>query len=316
MMGSVRNPRLRFTLRQLEYLVEVGEAGSIAGAAQRLNVSSPSISAAISQLETEFGVQLFVRKPAHGLALSPAGRRFLNEAKLLLRQGDNLYNVAHELQHELSGTLSVGCMVTLAPVIAPELCKSFMDAYPGVKIDLYEGSHEDLLRKLSNVEIDIALSYDMAKPDNLAFEPLSALTPYAVVSASSPLAKRDTISLQELADEPMVLLDLPYSSQYFLSLFEARGLKPNVIARSRSQDVIRTMVANDYGYTILNVRPRSTMAMDGRALKTIKLSENHKPTCIGVMTLAGTVKPRMLLTFEEHCRKTITRDSIPGMVQG
>jgi DNA-binding transcriptional LysR family regulator len=131
-MAASRSPRLRFTLRQLEYLVAVGEAGTIAEAAHRLNVSSPSISAAISQLEAEFGVQLFVRKPAHGLSLSAAGRLFLNEAKLLLRQGHNLYNVAHELQHELSGTLSVGCMVTLAPVMAPELCKSFMDAHPGV----------------------------------------------------------------------------------------------------------------------------------------------------------------------------------------
>ena len=315
-MAAPRPPRLRFTLRQLEYLVAVGEAGSIAEAAHRLNVSSPSISAAISQLEIEFGVQLFVRKPAHGLSRSPAGRRFLNEAKLLLRQSHNLYNVAHELQHELTGTLSVGCMVTLAPIMAPELCKSFMDAHPGVRIELHEGSHEDLLRKLSNVEIDIALSYDMARPDNLAFEPLSELVPHAVVSAASALAQRETLSLEQLADEPMVLLDLPYSAQYFLSLFESRGLKPNVIARSRSQDVIRTMVANGYGYTILNVRPRSMVAMDGRELKAIRLSENHKPTCIGVMTLAGTAKPRMLLTFEEHCRKVITRESIPGMVRG
>jgi DNA-binding MarR family transcriptional regulator len=60
-MTASRSPRLRFTLRQLEYLVAVGEAGTIAEAAHRLNVSSPSISAAISQLEAEFGVQLFVR---------------------------------------------------------------------------------------------------------------------------------------------------------------------------------------------------------------------------------------------------------------
>jgi DNA-binding transcriptional LysR family regulator len=85
-----------------------------------------------------------------------------------------------------------------------------------------------------------------------------------------------------------VLLDLPYSAQYFLSLFEARGLVPNVIARSGNQDVIRTMVANDYGYTILNVRPKSMVAMDGRKLKAIRLAEQHTPTRIGVMTLAGT----------------------------
>ncbi|RUU06854.1 LysR family transcriptional regulator, partial [Mesorhizobium sp. M6A.T.Ca.TU.002.02.2.1] len=59
---------LRFTLRQLEYFVAVGEAGSIAKAAEQVNVSPPSISASIAQLETEFGVQLFVRKHSHGLS--------------------------------------------------------------------------------------------------------------------------------------------------------------------------------------------------------------------------------------------------------
>ena len=61
-----------FTLRQLEYFVAVGDAGSIAAASDRVNVSSPSISAAISQLQAEFGVQLFVRQHAQRLSLTPA----------------------------------------------------------------------------------------------------------------------------------------------------------------------------------------------------------------------------------------------------
>lgn len=59
---------LRFTLRQLEYFVTAGESGSIAAASQKLNVSSPSISAAISQLEAELGLSLFVRQHAQGCA--------------------------------------------------------------------------------------------------------------------------------------------------------------------------------------------------------------------------------------------------------
>jgi DNA-binding transcriptional LysR family regulator len=67
---------LRFTLRQLEYLVAVAECGSVALAAERCHVSSPSISAAISQLEQEFGLQLFVRRHAQGLSLTEGGRQF------------------------------------------------------------------------------------------------------------------------------------------------------------------------------------------------------------------------------------------------
>lgn len=305
---------MRFTLKHLEYFVAAAEVGSIKLASERINISQPSISSAISHLERELQLQLFVRHHAQGLSLTSAGKRMMREARLLLRQGENLYDVANELQNELAGRLAVGCMVTLAPVMAPELCKLFMDAHPRVHIDILEGSHEELLRRLSQVEIDIALSYDLAAPDDMVFEPLAELTPQVLVSARSPLAKLEKISLRELAAHPMVLLDLPYSAQYFLSLFEGVGLKPNVVARSKNQDIIRTMVANDYGFTILNVRPKNLVAMDGRKLKVVRLAEDHRPTRIGFMTLARAAKPRLLSVFEDHCREMITKDNIPGMM--
>ena len=70
---------LRYTLRQLEYFVAVGETGSIAAASHRSNVSSPSISAGISQLEKELGLKLFVRNHAQGLTPTPAGLKMLGE---------------------------------------------------------------------------------------------------------------------------------------------------------------------------------------------------------------------------------------------
>ena len=73
---------LRFTLRQLEYFIAVGEMGSIALAAEKVNVSSPSISAAITQLEQEYGLPLFVRQHAQGLSLTLAGREMYKQAKI------------------------------------------------------------------------------------------------------------------------------------------------------------------------------------------------------------------------------------------
>ena len=78
---------IRFTLRQLEYFVAVGEAGSIAAASERINISPPSISAAVAQLEAEFGIELFVRQHAQGLSLTPGGRRFFNTGKALRVSG-------------------------------------------------------------------------------------------------------------------------------------------------------------------------------------------------------------------------------------
>jgi DNA-binding transcriptional LysR family regulator len=88
---------LRFTLRQLEYLVAVGESGSIALASEKVNVSSPSISAAISQLEAEFGLSLFVRKHAHGLSLTQGGKQFVSQARQVLAEAGKLNELANQI---------------------------------------------------------------------------------------------------------------------------------------------------------------------------------------------------------------------------
>ena len=72
------------------------------------------------------------------------------------------------------------------------------------------------------------------------------------------------MTLAELAGEPLVLLDLPHSREYFRSLFAAEGVEPTVGHRSEHPEVIRTMVANGYGYTLINARPVIDQALDGR----------------------------------------------------
>ena len=108
---------MRFTLKQLEYFVAAGEAGSITFAAEKVNISQPSVSAAIAHLEAEFGVQLFIRHHAQGLSLTPAGQRFLLEARSLLAHADDLQQSARGLADELSGELDVGCFITFALLI-------------------------------------------------------------------------------------------------------------------------------------------------------------------------------------------------------
>lgn len=112
---------IRFTLRQLEYFVAVGEAGSITVAAGRVNVSSPSISTAISQLETEFGMPLFVRQHAQGLSLTQAGRALMDQARAVLREADRLVDLAGDISGQVRGPIMVGCMLAYDLVVPPDL---------------------------------------------------------------------------------------------------------------------------------------------------------------------------------------------------
>jgi DNA-binding transcriptional LysR family regulator len=305
---------MRFTLKQLEYFVAAGEMGSITLASERIAISQPSISTAISHLEKELGAQLFMRHHAQGLSLTPAGRKLLAEAKHLIEQAEALYVVASEATDKVRGQLSVGFMVTLAPMIMPELSHSFMSAFPAAQIRHAEAHQEWLLEGLRRAEIDIAVTYDLQIPEGIAFSPLARLPAHAVVSEAHPFARLSAVSLQDLTAEPLILLDLPFSREYFLALFLTEGLQPRIHSRSAFPEVVRTMVANGYGYTLANVRPRSDLALDGRRVVRVRLSGEHRPMVIGTATVAQSKKSKLLQAFETHCAAFISDSYIPGMV--
>ena len=305
---------MRYTLRQIEYFIATAETGSITLASERLNISQPSISTAISHLEIELETQLFVRHHAKGLSLTSAGRALLLEAKRLIDQAEQMYAVASEINQKIRGQLSLGCLVTLASMVMPELSHSFTSAYPATRIVQTVSNHEDLLERLSRAEIDVALSYDLLIPEDYDFVPLASLPPHVLVGEAHPLARLSSISLEELASEPLILLDLPISREYFMGIFAKQGLEPNIVTRSSHQEVIRTMVANGYGYTLANVRPRAQVAMDGRPVVRVPISGEHKPMVIGVLSYRQGRRSRLLNIFEQHCKSFVSNAYIPGMI--
>lgn len=275
---------LRYTLRQLEYFVAVGEVGSIARASERLNVSSPSISAAISQLEQEFGLPLFARQHAQGLALTEGGRLMMEQARRVLREAGAMMDIAGDIAGSVRGPLAVGCLITFAQLVLPSLRRAFEAAYPEVRLRQFEKNQLELLSALRRSDIDVALTYDLDLPADLKFIPLAELPPIALMGADHPLARRDRVSISELKSHPMILLDLPLSADYFLSLFEEKGEKPIIAERTRDMAVMRSMVGNGFGYSIVNVRPISETAPDGGTVLWAPIEGPVKSLRMGLLT--------------------------------
>jgi DNA-binding transcriptional LysR family regulator len=171
-----------------------------------------------------------------------------------------------------------------------------------------------LFQGLRRSEVDIAITYDLEIPDDITFSPLAQLPPHVLLSEAHPLASHSALTLLELHTEPLILLDLPLSREYFLSLFMKEGLSPRVGRRSAHQEVVRTMVANGYGYSLFNVRPRSEYALDGRRLVRVRLAGEHRPMVIGTATLKELTKTQLIHAFEGHCRSFVSESYISGMV--
>jgi DNA-binding transcriptional LysR family regulator len=304
-----------FTLKQLSYFVAAGEAGSILRAAENIHVSQPSISNAIAHLENVFHIQLFIRHHARGMSLTTAGGQVMEQAKALLRDAAELKSFAGKLSDQIFGSINVGCFIPLAPIVTPELCHGFMQAHEGVDVYVSEGNQAELLSKLKKGAIDLAITYDLQLDNDIAFSALVELKPYVLLAADHHLAGEDSISLTSLENEKFILLDLPLSDTYFMSLFDSHNLKPNIYARTRHIEVQRGLVANGYGYSLANVRPVNNKSLDGSSLKYVPLRGSNPGLTLGIATLRNIKKTIVVDIFSQFCQQQINTDNIPGMAR-
>ncbi len=291
----------------------VGEEGSIAQASERVNVSSPSISAAISQLEEEFGLSLFVRKHAHGLSLTQAGRQFMEQAKKVLSESEDLNRLAGDISGIVQGPLNIGCLLTFAQMLLPSIRREFERKHPATRIRQFEADQLALIEQLRRADIDVALSYDLKIPPDLEFVPLRRLPPYAMVPAGHALAEKTEVTIEELLEHPMVLLDLPLSADYFLSFFEAAGRRPKIVERTRDMAVMRSLVANGFGYAIANIRPNSDLSPDGLPLHFVPLAGDHRPMRLGLIIPKGGRNVLTVNAFITHTAEMLKRRDHPGL---
>ncbi len=303
---------MRFTLKQIAYFVAAAEAGSITLASERVNISQPSVSSAIAALEQTFGIQLFIRHHAQGLSLTVEGQRFLREARGLLAQAAELASAASEISSRIAGPLEIGCLATLFPLVIPELLQNFKKRHAAARINAVAGHQSELFGSLREGRISLLLTYDLDIPADIAFLPLAPLPPYAYVAAGHRLARRRAVRLEELVQEPFLLLDLPLSREYFLALFQQAGLTPRIAGQYLHFDVIRSLVARGEGYSLANARPKNQSSLDGRKLAYLSLEPGLRPLRHGIATLQGARRTPTVAAFIGFCEERLRDQPLPG----
>lgn len=303
------NP-LRYSLRQLRYFVVTAETLSFTAAARRLHISQPSMSTALADLEASFGVQLFIRHHASGLSLTQSGRDLLGHARNLLKNAEELQLTARELDGGMTGSISLGCLVSLAPPLMPGIISRFVQDHTAITFRTAEAHQDVLLDGLRDGSLDIALTYNLDIADGITFTPLLSLPPYVILPRTHRLALARKVSLSDLIDEAYVMLDLPHSREYFSALFDAVGTRPAASFRSSQPEVVRGMVANGLGYSILNFPLKSSRTVDGEDFVIKRFKENVNATTLGI-ALPSSMKPREVVKrFATFCETFIRQQHV------
>lgn len=298
MMGGVM---LRVSLRQISYFVAAAESGSIAEAARTLNVAQPSVSWAILKMEEALGLDLFLRQHAKGVTLTPAGHRLLPDARAILRMAEEFESVASTEAEQLVGTLSVGCYSTLGAAYLPPVIAEFARLYPRVSVEIFEDTVDGVLEQLNTGRIEIALAYDVDLPEDVMKLRICSAVPYALLPEGHRLLRRSEISLTELRDDPYILLSSRPAAQYFLSLFDAVNVTPSVTHAAPSFEVVRSLVAEGLGYSLLVTRPRSDMTYDGKKVYPRPLMDNLPEHNVCTVRSVATRVTRRCSAFQEIC---------------
>ncbi|MDZ7874050.1 MAG: LysR substrate-binding domain-containing protein [Rhizobium sp.] len=264
---------LRVSMRQLEYVVAVGRAGSLSTAAEQLAVSQPALSVAITHVETCVGELLFLRRK--GVAMTPTafGRLFLADAQALLTRAETLERPG-ALSQRVQGRVTLGVLEELAPRWLAPILVRLRAEFPETEVRAVSLSFDVLADALLSGQIELGLTYDLGLDASFERDLLVHTAPWVWVSPDDELAARDSVSLADVADRPLILSDQDLSIQHMLALFRRFGVTPLVRHRAASIELLRSLAANGEGTGLSYTNPTGSLSYDGRPVARVRVSDD------------------------------------------
>lgn len=241
-------------LRQLRYIQAVASQNlNITAAAESLHTSQPGISKQIRLLEDELGVLIFNRSGKHLTEVTPAGTRILEITERILRDIENVRNVAIEFKQADRGALSIATTHTQARYALPATIQTFKARYPNVALHIHQGSPPQIAQWAAKGEADFAIATEaMEHFDELIMLPCYHWNRSLLVRPDHPLAKSKKLTLANIAEHPIVTYTFGFTGRSQLDqAFKVRGLHPNVVLTAVDADVIKTYVRLGLGVGIV-----------------------------------------------------------------
>jgi LysR family hydrogen peroxide-inducible transcriptional activator len=246
-------------IHQLTYFVAVAETGNFSRAAERCNITQPSLSQQIMKLEQELGEALFERLPRK-VVLTDAGRILLPRAHSILGE---LQDIKHTLNQNMDaghGLLHVGFIPTIAPFVLPRVIKRFSLEYPNANLTVQEDLTEALVRDLIDGKLDVGITSmpihnKLIRTQELLTEPLLVAS-----SRKNDIITRASIRVKELDDFPFIALsEMHCLGEQIQSFCHLQQLELNVVCDTSQLTTVQNCVALGLGLSLV---PRALAVSD------------------------------------------------------
>lgn len=246
-------------LHALRYFSVLAEELHFGRAAQRLAITQPPLSGAIKALEDELGTALFTRDSKH-VALTPAGEAFRLEVGQILERLERAAHVARAVAGGARGRLDVGVTGALIYRELPQIMAQFEQSAPGVALMLREMSTVQQIEDLLRGQLSAGFVNAATVPPQLACLPLAPDRFVCCLPQAHPLASRQQVRLQDLAQERFVMFAREVSPANYdnvAAIFSQEGIHPRMVHAARQWLTVLAMVARGLGVSLV---PRSLMS--------------------------------------------------------
>lgn len=264
--------RARITLRRMEQFIAVAEELHFHRAAERLNMSQPPLTSAIQKLEEDLGVTL-IERGNRVLGLTPAGEKFVSEARKTLRQAEKAIVSTLDVAEGRTGFLRVGYVGSALYGRLPDIIREFRASHPKVRLELREATTAAQIAALRDGTLDIGvLIPPVEKADDIEQVNFDTDRLCMALPKDHPLSKRSDLTLAALAGEPFILWPMPEGRSFHLQVIRLcaeAGFVPIITQEAHGMHAVLSLVSVGGGVSVV---PQSMSGFRGDQISYHPLS--------------------------------------------
>lgn len=294
-------------VRDLKYLVTLADTKHFGRAAEACFVSQPTLSTQLKKLEDELEVQLIERAPRN-VMLTEVGEDVVDRARLVLRDIEQIYEVARRTKDPEAGTIRLGIFPTLGPYLLPHVIEGLQKRYPRLELLLIEEKSDDLLEMLRAGRVDAVLLALPVDEEAFVVEPLFEEPFVLALPRKHPLAAASgPVSLDDLGQHTVLLLEDGHClREQALDVCHLASANEKTGFRATSLETLRQMVAAGVGMTLLPSLSVQPPMPENRSLVIRRFADPEPHRQIGMAWRRSSGVSGFLADFAGELRKLST----------